>query len=293
MWAIGRVVMVSAGLVGAACLLARVEAVQAGTDHGPPSADPAALRHAHLSFYNGRYLEAAAEALAVRADQPDDLAGYELRTSALLFQLKQTLASRSKLDKREALKQCDLCAQWTATFLSDTEHGQVLARTRLATSPSDEPALFFLAKLDLNYVWLQLELLGRKKGWNEYWEARRSLDALLTQDPQHVRGRVARAWIDYIVDTKLPRATRWILGGGNRRRALLAMRQAATTDAEFFVRTEAAFALWDMEVRERNIPQAIAVARGLVLDYPENRDLTGFLAVHDPALRDPPPDTAK
>lgn len=278
-----RVLAVSAGLAGALCLMAHADASQSGDEHGPASADSAELRDAHLLFYNGRYIEAAAEALAVRTAQPDSLAGYELRTSALLFQLRRALATGSM-----TLKQCDECPQWLAAFLGDTAHGQALARSRIAATPSDEPALFFLAKLDLNYVWLQLELLGRRKGWSEYWEARQSLDRLLAQNQQHVRGRVARAWIDYIVDTKLPRGTRWFLGGGNRRRALLAMRQAATTDAEFFVRAEAAFALWDMEVRERNMPQAIAVARGLVLDYPENRDLAGFLAVHDPALRNPP-----
>jgi len=62
--------------------------------------------------------------------------------------------------------------------------------------------LFFLGKLDLNYVWLQLGPLRRKTGWDEYWEARRSLDAVLKANPRHVRARVARAWIDYIVDTR-------------------------------------------------------------------------------------------
>ncbi|HXW06452.1 MAG TPA: hypothetical protein VD833_14545 [Vicinamibacterales bacterium] len=36
--------------------------------------------------------------------------------------------------------------------------------------------MFFLGKVDLNDVWLQSGTLGRKPGWDEYWEARRSLD---------------------------------------------------------------------------------------------------------------------
>src|SRR4029077_20535197 len=102
-----------------------------------------------------------------------------------------------------------------------------------------------LGKLDLNYVWLQLGPLGRKKGWDEYWEARRSLDAVLKRNPGHVRARVARAWIDYIVDTRMPRGTRWVLGGGDRKRALSTMQESADAEAAYFVHVEALFALWD------------------------------------------------
>jgi hypothetical protein len=52
---------------------------------------------------------------------------------------------------------------------------QAIARARLEVDPGDEQMLFFLGKVDLNYVWLQLGTLGRKTGWDEYWEARRSL----------------------------------------------------------------------------------------------------------------------
>jgi hypothetical protein len=282
MRALCRVVTVSAALTGAACLPARTEAGQVQAGHALRSADSAALRSGRLLFYNGRYVEAAAEALAVRAAQPDDLAGFELRTSALLFQLKRVLLHGPVADKRAAFMLCEPCPQWTADLLSDTTEGQTLARARLAANPSDESALFFLAKLDLNYVWLQLELLGRKKGWTEYWEARKSLDALLARNPQHVRARVSRAWIDYIVDTRMPRGARWLLGGGSRTRALTAVRQAVGAEEDFFVKTEAAFALWDMEVRERNFREAVAAARGLLRDFPENRDIIAFLAVRDP-----------
>lgn len=250
------------------------------------TSDVSSLEHAHWSFYNGRYIEAAEQALAIRTARPDDLAAYELRTSALLFQIKRALAAIQESDKRAALARCDLCAEWSGELLSDTSQGQTLARRRLAEDSSDDVALFYLAKLDLNFVWLHLEPLGRKKGWNEYWEARRSLDTLLKRNPEHTRARVARAWIDYIVDTRLPRGTRWLLGGGNRTRALRTMRDAAGADADFFVRAEAAFGLWEMEVRERNMLEAIAVARSLARDFPENRELSAFLATHSLLSRD-------
>jgi hypothetical protein len=236
------------------------------------------LSDAQRSFFNADYETAAASTLALRAADPEDLAAIELRTSALLFQLKAALDDRP--DKEKAFKQCVECADLMAAFLSDTGCGQALARARLHERPGDEAMLFFLGKLNLNYVWLQLGPLGRKTGWDEYWEARHSLDAVLAKNPTHVRARVARAWIDYIVDTKMPWGTRWVLGGGSRKRALLTMRAAASTEADFFTHAEAMFALWDLHVRERNLAAAVTVARELARDFPENRELLKFLAQH-------------
>jgi hypothetical protein len=232
-------------------------------------------------FYNGRYDAAAVLTLALRSSDPEDLASYELRTSALLFELKHAIGEPA--DKEKAFKRCVVCPELMAAFLSDTARGQALARARLRATPGDEAALFFLGKIDLNYVWLQLGPLGRKKGWDEYWEARKSLDAVLKQNPRNVRAAVARAWIDYIVDTKMPRGTRWVLGGGSKQRALAAMREAANAETEFFVHAEAAFALWEMQVRERNTTEATEVARGLAHTFPENRQLAKFLEAHDPS----------
>lgn len=253
----------------------------------PPASDDrsapriaSTLSEAQCSFFNARYDAAAALTLALRSADPEDLAAIELRTSALLFQLKAALGDRG--DKEKAFKQCAVCPSLMTSFLSDTARGQALARARLRSAPRDETALFLLGKLDLNYVWLQLGPLGRKTGWDEYWEARRSLDAVLARNPAHVRARVARGWIDYIVDTKMPWGARWVLGGGSRKRALLSMRAAATADADFFAHTEAMFALWDLYVRERNLDAALAVARALARDFPDNRELATFLERHEP-----------
>jgi hypothetical protein len=245
--------------------------------------DPPTLTDAQSLFYNARYEAAAALALALRESGTDDLAGDELRTSALLFQLKALLEGHS--DKDGALARCATCPELIAEFLADIRRGQNAARTTLRSSPDDETALFFLGKLDLNYVWLQLGPLRRRTGWDEYWEARHSLDAVLTHNPRHVRARVARAWIDYIVDTKMPWGARWVLGGGNRKRALTDVREAAAMDSDFFTQAEAEFALWDMEVRERNMARATDVARRLAHDFPDNRELAAFLETREAGQR--------
>jgi hypothetical protein len=48
---------------------------------------------------------------------------------------------------------------------------------------------------------------------------------VLKRNPQHVRARLARAWIDDIVDARMPTGARWLLGGGSKKRALLAVRE--------------------------------------------------------------------
>jgi hypothetical protein len=274
-----RTAVLAAAVGPIACFLAPAGPLSAA--QGQAAADDrSSLLNAQRCFYNANYAEAAAATLELRAAEPDELGGYELRSSALLFQLKRALGVQR--DRDEALRQCAPCAALMIEFARETERGQSLARARLAADPGDDAARFFLAKIDLNYLWLELGTLGRRKGWSEYWEARKGLDAVLRRHPENVRARVARAWIDYIVDTKIPRGTKWVLGGGSRQRALLAIREAASADGDFFVRVEAAFALWEMEVRERNLPEAVEIARGLARDFPENREVAEFLAANEP-----------
>lgn len=256
-----------------ACL--HESAVSAQTPSEQVEVAPTFADAQHL-FYNASYEAAAALTLELASPEGEGLAACELRTSALLFQLKRLLGSQS--DKSAAFKRCETCPALMSAFLRDTARGQTLARNSLKLDPTDEEALFFLGKIDLNYVWLQLDPLGKKTGWNEYWEARRSLDAVLSRNPHHVRALVARAWIDYIVDTRLPRGTKWLLGGGGgKKRAMTVIRQAAGAESDFFVRAEAGFALWEMQVRERRIAEAREVALGLARDFPDNQQIAEFL----------------
>jgi hypothetical protein len=246
-----------------------------GTRADMPAVDRPELAEVQRLFYTGRYEKAADLALALRSTHPDDLDSYEIRASALHFQIKNAL--KDPAGKEIAFKQCAACPELLKDFLSETAKGQTLARARLLSNAKDDTAQFFLGKLDLNYVWLHLGTLGRKTGWSEYWEARKSLDAVLKRNPMHVRAKTARAWMDYIVDTKMSIGTRWLLGGGSKKRALINVRQAAETPSDFFVHTEAQFALWEMLVRERNFRDAAVVARELIKDFPDNRELIAFL----------------
>jgi hypothetical protein len=243
-----------------------------------------ALADAQQLFFNAHYEQAAALAKELRKSGTQDLANDEVRTTALLFQLRGLLkgqdANNAQSNKDAVLKACVKCPAVMASFTEDLQHGQALARTMLKANPNDPVALFYLGKLDLNYVWLQLGLLGKKTGWDEYWEGRKSLDALLKIEPKHVRGRIARGWIDYIVNTRMPWGTRWILGGGNKKKGLATIREAAAAEADPFSHAEAEFALWDILLRDKNVPDAVVVARRIAAAFPENGEVSAFLAAH-------------
>jgi tetratricopeptide (TPR) repeat protein len=238
---------------------------------------------AQALFYNGHYEPAAALASNLIEADPDNLQLYDLRTSALLFQIKRLMADAP--DKEKALKQCEPCADLIAAFQQETVEGLAHARAQLKSNPRDDNAQFMLGKLDLNHVWLYLGTLGRRTGWNEYWEARHSLDAVLERNPNHLRARLARAWIDYIVDTRMSWGTRWILGGGNKKKALTIMREAASADEDFYTSAEARFALWDVQKREKNFGEAVVTARRLSEDFPRNVELTKFIELHNGAIK--------
>ncbi len=265
--------------LAAAALATAVLIAPASAGERATTATRATLEEAHRLFYSGQYEEAAALALAARAADPQNLAASELRSSALHFQIRRALGNPD--NKARAWARCESCPDLLAAFMQEVDTGRVEARSRLEQNAADHEALFFLGKFNLNVIWLQLATLGHRTGWSEFWEARKSLDAVLKVNPQHVRARVARAWIDYVVDTKVPRGTRWLLGGGSKTRGLQALLEATQVQSPPYVQAEAMFALWDMQVRERNLPDAIATARSLARDFPENRELTKFLSAHD------------
>jgi hypothetical protein len=269
---------------GTVRLIVAVAAVASlATGRPTPAAQSEPLGDAHRLFFNGRYETAAALMLEPCVSDAEGLAACELRSAALLFQIKRTLGEPA--DKQKAWKQCAVCPELFSAFQTATTRGQALARARLRTHPDEATTLFFLGKLSLNHVWLMTGMLGRRTGWSEYWEGRRSLDKVLKLHPGHVRARVARAWIDYIVDTKVPRGTRWLLGGGNKKRGLLAVREAASVQSDFFSQAEARFALWDMQVRERDVQEAIITARTLARDFPENLELSRFIEAHEAIIQ--------
>ena len=268
--AAGHVLVALTLVVGAGVTLGSQEPTSVAARDATPS-----LATAERLDYRGDYAGAAEMALALRTADPQALPAYELRTSALHFQVKRLLGDAK--DRGKALKACRPCPALLAAFADETMRGLAVARAKLVHTPEDLETTFLLGKLDLNHVWLHLGTLGRKTAFNEYREARRLMEAVLKRDPGHVRARVAYAWIEYIVDTKVPFFFQWALGGGDKKKALAEVRKAAEAEAPFIVKTEARFALWEMLNRDKRVAEALAPARLLLVDFPENKDVATFV----------------
>jgi hypothetical protein len=69
-----------------------------------------------------------------------------------------------------------------------------------------------------------------------------------------------------------------MFGGGDRKKALLHMREAAGMKADSFAEAEASFGLWEMLVREQMPGEALTVAQRLIRDFPENTQLQRYIA---------------
>ena len=259
-------------IVAACVIVAHLSAIGQAGAQTPESPE---LKLARQHYFSGRYTAAAEATTPLIAGGPEALAAYELRTSALHFELKRQLGDAP--NKGKALKQCTACQPLIDAFLKDVNAGKVLARSVLKTQPENEWALFYLGKLDLNYVWLQLSTLGKRTGWSEFWNARRSIEAVLKAHPNNVRARVAHAWIEYIVDTKVPFGLAWTLGGGDKKKALKAITEAAATVGDPYEKAEAEFALWEMLTRDKRPADAMTVAKRLIVDFPENKELQRFV----------------
>src|SRR5689334_18612424 len=135
------------------------------------------LGAAQQLFYDGRYAEAAQASTKLCTTDVTGLPACELRTAALHFVLRRAMGDST--DSKKAFAACGACPDLLADFLAETSRSTEVARARLKMVPGEEATLFFLGKLDLNYVWLQLGTLGRNTGWDEYWEARHSPDGVL------------------------------------------------------------------------------------------------------------------
>jgi hypothetical protein len=131
-------------------------------------------------------------------------------------------------------------ADLLTAFLSNTSQGQAIARGRLRINPTDGDALFS-GEAQLICVWLHVETLGRKTGWS-VWEAGDRWTPF-SKTIHSTAELVLRAWIDYIVDTKMARHA--LAARRRQQEARSSGREAASAESEFFVRVEAEFALWE------------------------------------------------
>src|ERR1044071_4102359 len=77
----------------------------------------ATIDEAQRLFYTALFQESAAAAKAITDAEPENLAAWEVRTSALHFQLRRLLGEPK--DRKAAMATCVECRALLATFLED------------------------------------------------------------------------------------------------------------------------------------------------------------------------------
>lgn len=150
------------------------------------------IEEAKERFYHEKYEEAERFVLEARTIEPAYPESYELRTTIILFRLKRVTGiygdrQGNVKETKEILASCPVCPELLRQFENDSAEGIRLARQILVNRPDDERAMFLLAKMDLNKLWLNLQVLDKMERWREYREARKLLGMVLAQNPHHVR----------------------------------------------------------------------------------------------------------
>jgi hypothetical protein len=119
------------------------------------------LSGAQRFFYNADYDKAAALTRALRGARLDNLEACELRTSQPALSDREGVRRNRRARRGDCLEPMRRLSWTDVRFLAETARGQAFAREKRKTDPEDEATLFFLGKVDLNYLWLQLGTLGR------------------------------------------------------------------------------------------------------------------------------------
>ena len=97
----------------------------------PDATGQQALTDARAAFYNASFEHAAALTLDLCA--ADDVDACELRSAALLMEIKRAIGDPK--DKDKAFEACEKCQGLLDVFLRDTARGQAAARARLKANP--------------------------------------------------------------------------------------------------------------------------------------------------------------
>src|SRR6476620_11545169 len=90
-----------------------------------PRLEAATIDEAQRLFYTALFQESAAAAKAITDAEPANLAAWEVRTSALYFQLRRLLGEPK--DRKAAMAKCSDCREVLATFLDDVNRGRAAA----------------------------------------------------------------------------------------------------------------------------------------------------------------------
>lgn len=228
-------------------------------------------------LYSARYEDTERVALEARSMCPEDPESFELRSTALILQVKMlsekySAGKTSKVENR--VKICPECMQLLPLIEAEIRRGIELASAPPAVARS-ERFLFLLGRLHLNQVWAYLELEGKLVASKGHFEKGRAIiDQVIAGNPRHVRALVANAWVNYVIDTRAPFGVKWIIGGGKKEVAFRDLAAAIAFAENPYEEWEAKFGLLSILKQEKKRQaEAAALMEQLRIRFPDNLSL--------------------
>lgn len=236
-----------------------------------------ALHAARERIFNEDFDGARAAAFEASRLAPDDPESYELFSTVIIADLRRKLGVSQVGRVQDANRlagltvEIELCDQQIVSGI-----GKALQYLAKPGQQNNERVRFLLARLHANRLWLTLQILGERKGYGDYRNARNIAEAILKQDASNARAMVLLGWINYSIGSQgFFTRTLLRLGGvtGEVPVALTYFRQAISSAADRWEKAEAQFSLLSALLSEKQWPEAHELAIGLSRDFPANRRL--------------------
>ncbi|MDP3963070.1 MAG: hypothetical protein Q8Q39_01090 [bacterium] len=226
--------------------------------------------------------DAITYAVSSAACAPDDAASIEIATLGILFEMKRILG----IDKDSAPEQLPVGTPeveiLSSQFMQLIAEGRRRTQETLAKDPNDINAMFLRAKINLNLVWFNLQILDKKSGLDEFEEAQELLQQVLAQNPDQCRALTASGWIHYKIGTlgffqRLGLKMVGISGDADEGRRRIA-KAATVSTCDPWDHDETLFSLMGVLIREKKWEDVVRYGTELQRKYPTNLGIAKGLA---------------
>lgn len=222
---------------------------------------------------------AGARRLAIEVQQsaPGDPESYELVSTIIIAGLKKKLgiAFSDKVEDKSRLEahtvEIELCKQQISTGIK-----AALEHLAPPEREGDARTRFLLARLHANRLWLNLQILGERRGHKDYLAANNILNGLVRRDPPAARVLVLSGWFNYTIANQ-PFYLRWPLKAagisGDKQMAFALLDRAVAVAQNRRELMEARFSLLSVLLQEKRWQEAHRLASLLLREFPQNQRL--------------------
>ena len=174
---------------------------------------------------------------------------------------------------------CKACPPLLEVFsAAEFKRGREAARQKLAEAPNDEEAMYYLAKIDTSYLFLQLSTVGSAPGGDAVLGSETAAREGAGEEPESPAcAGGSRLDGRHVVGTRVPWGTRWCHGPCDFGLRDMCAKPPPETGDFYSERGGRLRAVGDVDAR-RQADQAVPVARELLARFPDNEELSKFIS---------------